>query len=514
MVKRSIPRTTSRRLALALAGIVSMALGSTAEAAPGEGAPTSAQPAERGAAESGAAKSGAVRWLTEVTPRRHVFEPGIFGGLWLPSRALELHDRNIPFLQYEKVQAELGLRLGYFPLRHFGFEGELAMMPGRTTSEQRVFVSTARANAVVQLGLYRIVPFATIGGGVLSVRSRDAAAGKDADQALIVGGGVKVMLTRNIVLRLDVRDVMSPKRGIRVNDPADSVEVLLGFSLALGPRMPKAKKDGPPDLDGDGVEDGSDACPTTAARTDDGCPRIDTDDDGFEDRGDACPKEAGAAPDGCPILDTDGDGFLDPDDACIEEAGTAPAGCPVRDDDGDGLMAPADGCPAEAETMNGWQDGDGCPDALPPEVEALVGVLEGVAFAPGRTSLPRAAHAKLDEVVNVLQAHPELRVTITAHTDDRGARDENLEVSRAQAEAVKAYVTGKGIDAARIDAVGAGPDEPREAATTSAARKANRRVELGIAAAASEPAEAAPSPSPSPSSPTPDAEAAPQPPPP
>jgi OOP family OmpA-OmpF porin len=472
-------RTTRSALALSLAGIVAASPVASAEAAPtGE---ASAAPRAGGRA---------MKWLTEVTPRRHVFEPGAFAGLWLPSRALELHDRDILFLQYEKVQSQLGLRLGYYPLRHFGFEGELAMMPGRTTAEQRVFVSTARANAILQLGLARVVPFALIGGGVLSVRSEDDAAGDDADQALVVGGGVKVMLTPHIVLRLDVRDVMSPKRGIRVNDPADSVEVLLGFSLALGPRKPKAKQEGPVDLDGDGVTGDTDECPTVAARTDDGCPRLDADDDGFEDRLDACPKEAGAAPEGCPIPDTDGDGFLDPDDACVEEAGVAPEGCPIRDEDGDGMLAPGDACPTEAETLNGWEDADGCPDQLPADVQAILGVLQGVQFAPGRSVVPKAANAKLDEVVAVLESHPDLRVRITAHTDDRGVRETNVEVSQAQAEAVKAYITGKGIDPARVETRGAGPDEPREPATTSAARKANRRVELDVVRPASPTAEA------------------------
>jgi outer membrane protein OmpA-like peptidoglycan-associated protein/opacity protein-like surface antigen len=493
-----------RVLALSLAWLVAASPVGSADAAPASDAPGAR------AGTGAPARGKAMRWLTAVTPRRHVFEPGFFGGLWLPSRAIELHDRNILFLQYEKVSSELGLRLGYYPLRHFGFEGELAMMPGRTTAEQRAFVSSARANAVLQLGLSRVVPFAVIGGGVVSVRSEDDAAGDDADQALTVGGGVKVMLTPHIVVRLDVRDVMTPKRGIRVNDPADNVEVLFGFSLALGPRKKKEAAKGPADLDADGVADDTDACPTVAARTSDGCPRLDADDDGFEDRVDACPKEAGAAPDGCPIPDTDGDGFLDPDDACVDEAGVAPEGCAIRDDDGDGMLAPQDACPTEAETGNGWQDADGCPDELPADVQAILGVLDGVAFAAGRATLPKAALPRLDEVVEVLKAHPDLRVRITAHTDDRGAREKNLEVSLQQADAVKAYITGAGVDPERVQTRGAGPDEPREAATTSAARKANRRVELDLVTSAPAPAPTPEPSEPAPSEPAPEPEPAPE----
>lgn len=471
---------THRRLAPVVAATLSLAW-PAAEATAAPAAESSKQ-----------TRSGALKWLTAVTPRRHMFETGFFGGAWLPSRALELHDRNLPFVQYREVGSELGLRLAYFPLRHFGFEGELAMMPGRTTTDQRTFVSTARAHAILQLGLSRLVPFALIGGGVLSVRSEDLAAGDDADQALVVGGGAKLMLTPNIVLRLDVRDVMSPKRGIRVNDPADSIEVLLGFSLALGPRVKKKKPEGPPDLDGDKVPDAEDACPNVAARTEDGCPFIDSDDDGFEDRTDECPQEPGAAPAGCPIPDSDDDGFLDPDDACPDEAGVPPDGCPIRDEDGDGLLAPADACPTEPETVNGWEDEDGCPDDLPEEVKAFTGVLEGIEFASNRATIRPTSTPKLEETVKILQQFPALRVRITGHTDDRGDREKNVTLSQARADAVKQYLVDAGIDASRIQTEGLGPDRPREDNATSKGRQKNRRIEIEVIIPEAAPADAAP----------------------
>ncbi len=42
----------------------------------------------------------------------------------------------------------------------------------------------------------------------------------------------------------------------------------------------------------------------------------------------------------------------------------APPPAPV-DGDGDGLLGAADSCPDQAETMNGWEDSDGCPDTIP-----------------------------------------------------------------------------------------------------------------------------------------------------
>ena len=87
----------------------------------------------------------------------------------------------------------------------------------------------------------------------------------------------------------------------------------------------------PPDMDGDGVADADDQCPTVvgdarpeAVRR--GCPP-DRDRDGIYDVDDRCPDVAGSASDepaknGCPI-DSDGDGILDTKDACPSEQGQA-----------------------------------------------------------------------------------------------------------------------------------------------------------------------------------------------
>ncbi|MCA9711725.1 MAG: OmpA family protein, partial [Myxococcales bacterium] len=366
-------------------------------------------------------------WIRRYTPRPGMWEVGLYGGLWLPADDIELHDRNLPPPVRYDTGAVLGLRFGYYPLRHLGLEGELAMIPTRVQTEQRAFVSTARAQVVLQLGLWRLVPFAVIGGGVLSVRSEPDAAGRNGDEALHVGGGLKLFLTKRILLRVEGRDVMSPKEGFTVPAPAHTGELLLGFSLGLGPR--KKEQPPPPDADGDGFLDPDDACPQQAGIAPDGCPAKDSDGDGFLDPEDACPQQAGAAPDGCPIPDSDGDGFLDPDDACPGEPGVEPDGCPVRDLDGDGLLAPEDRCPEEPETVNGFDDEDGCPDDLPEVVKQFTGVIEGIYFATGKAEIQSKSFPKLDAAVAVLTDYPALRVEISGHTDDRGKHDKNIKLS-------------------------------------------------------------------------------------
>jgi outer membrane protein OmpA-like peptidoglycan-associated protein len=65
---------------------------------------------------------------------------------------------------------------------------------------------------------------------------------------------------------------------------------------------------------------------------------------------------------------------------------------------------------------------------------------------------------------------------IVGHTDGRGRADYNLALSRRRADAVKAYLVGHGIDAARLSASGKGMTELLNKDNPAAAE--NRRVEI------------------------------------
>ncbi|MEL7219924.1 MAG: OmpA family protein [Bacteroidota bacterium] len=124
---------------------------------------------------------------------------------------------------------------------------------------------------------------------------------------------------------------------------------------------------GCPDTDGDGLADKDDSCPDVAGPVNlMGCP--DGDGDGIADKDDECPTEAGpASNNGCPITDRDGDGIDDDEDKCPDIAGVAATGgCPDRD--GDGVADADDDCPNQVGTAaNGGcpdTDGDGIVDRL------------------------------------------------------------------------------------------------------------------------------------------------------
>lgn len=87
----------------------------------------------------------------------------------------------------------------------------------------------------------------------------------------------------------------------------------------------------------------------------------------------------------------------------------------------------------------------------------------------------------LDEVVDTLLNHPEIRgVEIQGHTDSRGKRDYNIDLSERRARAVKRYLIESGVESARIESKGFGPDKPIAPNITGAGRARNRRVEFHI----------------------------------
>src|SRR5690606_25224703 len=181
----------------------------------------------------------------------------------------------------------------------------------------------------------------------------------------------------------------------------------------------------------------------------------DRDGDGFLDEIDICPDEPGVEPDGCPVGDSDGDGILDPDDECPDEPGVpAYAGCPVPDSDGDGFLDDVDKCVEEPETVNDYEDDDGCPDEVPEEIKKFTGVIEGIYFDVNKDSIRAQSEAVLKRALKVLKEYPNIRLSITGHTDSRGAHEHNLDLSKRRAAAVKKWLVDNGIEESRLETDG------------------------------------------------------------
>lgn len=233
--------------------------------------------------------------------------------------------------------------------------------------------------------------------------------------------------------------------------------------------------DGCPDRDRDGVTDDQDQCPDAAGKADaQGCP--DSDGDGVVDAKDQCPTVKGTL-EGCP--DADGDGIADAKDACPAAKGDAALqGCPDRD--GDGVADARDNCPDVA----GAKDNAGCPAEQKQKVaitEGKLEILEKVYFNTGRATVQSRSLPLLDQVAQVLKAHPEIAsVTVEGHTDNTGSEQTNTALSQKRADEVKRLLVKRGVEAERLTARGFGPSRPVQSNDTAEGRDANRRVEFTL----------------------------------
>jgi len=74
-----------------------------------------------------------------------------------------------------------------------------------------------------------------------------------------------------------------------------------------------------------------------------------------------------------------------------------------------------------------------------------------------------------------LNNHPNLKVQIEGHCDDRGTEEYNLVLGNHRAEAVKQYLVTLGVDASRISIISYGKDKPFCSQHSATCYQENRR---------------------------------------
>lgn len=114
----------------------------------------------------------------------------------------------------------------------------------------------------------------------------------------------------------------------------------------------------------------------------------------------------------------------------------------------------------------------------------LVLRLHGIAFAVGSANLGAGQDGLVGRLAEAVALFPGAPVRIEGHTDDTGARDANLRLSRRRAETVAAVLAQRlGRDAADFATAGVGPDRPVALNSTPEGRALNRRIDVVIGAA-------------------------------
>ena len=79
---------------------------------------------------------------------------------------------------------------------------------------------------------------------------------------------------------------------------------------------------------------------------------------------------------------------------------------------------------------------------------------------------------------NYLQAHPNVKVVLEGHTDERGTREYNIALGERRAKAVSQLMQLQGVAKSQIDVVSFGKERPVALGHDEASWRLNRRVEI------------------------------------
>lgn len=113
--------------------------------------------------------------------------------------------------------------------------------------------------------------------------------------------------------------------------------------------------------------------------------------------------------------------------------------------------------------------------------EAEIALRRQVSFATGSDEVLPNSEPLLHEVADALLRNPDLElVEIQGHTDNRGDREVNMQLSQRRAESVRRWLVQHGVEGARLSAKGYGPTLPIAPNITAYNRARNRRVQFKI----------------------------------
>ena len=114
----------------------------------------------------------------------------------------------------------------------------------------------------------------------------------------------------------------------------------------------------------------------------------------------------------------------------------------------------------------------------------LVHFASDVLFAVDSAVVGSDARGALNDVGTVLVDFPKTAVIVQGHTDSTGSETHNQSLSERRAEAVMNYLIGRGVDDARINAIGYGESQPVASNESASGRQFNRRVNILLKAKA------------------------------
>ena len=114
-------------------------------------------------------------------------------------------------------------------------------------------------------------------------------------------------------------------------------------------------------------------------------------------------------------------------------------------------------------------------------VVGVVSVLRNIYFDFDKATFKTEAYPELNKLETMMKQNENLQVEISGHTDSFGSNLINKKISERRANAVKSFLTSKGIDPRRVKTVGYCEERPLVSNDDEAeGRQFNRRVEFKV----------------------------------
>ena len=112
--------------------------------------------------------------------------------------------------------------------------------------------------------------------------------------------------------------------------------------------------------------------------------------------------------------------------------------------------------------------------------DLLLNIPSGITFDTNSYAIQPQFRSTLDKVASTLAEYDQTLVDVYGHTDSTGGDQINIPLSRNRAQSVADYLSGRGVQTARIGTQGFGSSQPIASNDTVEGRAQNRRVEIKV----------------------------------
>jgi peptidoglycan-associated lipoprotein len=131
------------------------------------------------------------------------------------------------------------------------------------------------------------------------------------------------------------------------------------------------------------------------------------------------------------------------------------------------------GCASKPTELDQSAAGAAAPGS---QQDFVVTVGDRVFFETDSTELTPQSRATLDKQAQWLQLYNQYAFTVEGHADERGTREYNIALGARRAQAVRDYLTAKGVQSSRMRTISFGKERPVAICDNISCWSQNRRA--------------------------------------